>query len=714
MARKALLIGTKTYQDGFKPLNSAPQDVEALAGLLRNPEVGGFEAENVQVLLDCTSSDLATQIETWYIQHDKEDFALLFIAGHGVKDGDRKLHFAATNTQKVGDRLITTTAVAASSLSNWLRGSKAQRQIVILNCCFSGAFGDLVPMDDGAIDLEEELGVEGRVVMTSTSSMAYAFEQKNGELSVYGHYLAEGLRTGAAAAQGSDEITIDALHQYVSRKVQEETPAMVPRLFAKGEGYRLRIAKVALGDPKVQYRKAFDELVQQFGEHIKGLGRAKLTILQAKLGLSDAITIEIEAEVLDPIRQLAAKLLQYREIFTEGVKEEYPFDETQLQILSDIKKLLGLLDEDVAVVEAEVLATIPPKPEPEPIEVEFDRLQDLLQAQKWKEANDETLRLLLTLANRQSEGWLTAWNMRSFSQDNLNVIDGLWANVSQGRFGFGIQARRFATEVEPLNLAKPEAWQQFDNVVGWRKDNGNYYEFNLEATEGHLPHWRKLIMGWGVSDRGIAFLKRGLECIWQPPIYQGVNTPLSVESVENKIFRVVQELQPGISLIPLASEIGIDYQKLQNLLAAGEWANADHETYRLMLRNFGKEHGQLLEKRDIENFPNTDLLTIDKLWMKFSNNHFGFSAQRKIWVEHGGPMEENNELTNVFSKFGWMSGSIHLMTKYSDLQKQPSTSPIGELPFGVSQPNFQYFELCDSKAVEWAGLWVSLFLHKAL
>jgi hypothetical protein len=670
MARKALLIGTKTYRDGFKPLKSAPHDIEALAGLLRNSDVGGFEPENVQVLIDRESADLATQIETWYLQHGKDDFALLFIAGHGVKDADRKLHFAATNTQKVGEGLITTTAVAASNLSSWMQKSKAKRQVVILNCCFSGAFGDLVPMDGGAVDVGEVLGAEGRVVMTSTTSMDYAFERQTGELSVYGHYFVEGLRTGAAAIHGNDEITVGELHEYVSRKVQEEAPAMVPKLFTKGDGHQLRIAKVALGDPAIQYRKAFEELVQQFGEGIKAFGRAKLKLLKAKLGLSDAVVIEIEAEVLEPIRQRTAKLLQYREIFTEGAEEAYPFDEMQLQILSDIKKLLGLLDEDVAVIEAEILATIEPMVADTTIVVEFDRLQDLLQAQKWKEANDETLRLLLTLANRQAEGWLTAWNMRSFSQDDLNTIDGLWANASQGRFGLGIQARRFDAEVEPLNLAKPEAWQQFDSIVDWRKDNGNYYEFNLKATEGHLPHWRKLIMGWGVSDRGIAFLKRGLDC----PKFEEDGDVRSTDSP-------IQETANAIDAVPLESAEGIDYRKLRDLLKAGRWEDADRETLEVMLQAANLKSNGWMDAKGLKRFPCKDLRTINELWVSASNGHFGFSVQRKIWQECGSPMSTSAEDWDRFcARLGWKDSAATAYVHHSDLKKNPLVSPEGELP----------------------------------
>jgi hypothetical protein len=268
MARKALLIGTGTYSDNFKALKSPLEDVRVLGELLRNPEIGGFE---VEILRDLPSAELRPRIETWYLSHHKDDFSLLFLAGHGVKDGERKLHFETIDTKKIGEKLVKTTAISANNLSEWMGTSKAKRQAVILNCCFSGAFGDLVPMDDGAIAVEEILGTEGRVVMTATSSMAYAFESMGRELSIYGHYLVEAWKTGAAATHGSDQITLDELHQYVSKKVQSEAPAMVPQWFAKGAGQGLRIARVAIGDPKRKYQIVFEELVQRDGEEIKGV-----------------------------------------------------------------------------------------------------------------------------------------------------------------------------------------------------------------------------------------------------------------------------------------------------------------------------------------------------------------------------------------------------------------------------------------------------------
>jgi uncharacterized caspase-like protein len=524
MARKALLIGTETYQDGFKSLKSAPHDVEALADLLRHPEVGGFEPENVQVLLDLESADLATQIETWYLQHSKDDFALLFIAGHGVKDADRKLHFAATNTQKVGESLITTTAIPASNLSSWMQKSKSKRQIVILNCCFSGAFGDLVPMDEGAIDVEEVLGAEGRVVMTSTTSMDYAFERQNGALSVYGHYFVEGLRTGAAAIHGNDEITVDELHQYVSRKVQEEAPAMVPKLFAKGEGHRLRIARVAIGDPAVKYRKEVERIVQEDGDEIDEVfSRPILEELCAKLQLSLLTAAEVENAVLEPIRQRNAKRQKYREFFERAVQHQYPFGEREQKRIAEYRKILGLGDEEytalerlvdipkptVQVVTEQPIAVQPQattphnqtaKPQTDidtiPLEsekkVDYRQLRDLLKAEQWEAADKETLAVMLQASNRKSEGWLDADALNKFPCKDLRTIDALWVEASHGHFGFSVQKKIWEECGCPMSSGKD--WDRFCVRVGWKNSAAtayvNYSDLKKNPSispEGELP-----------------------------------------------------------------------------------------------------------------------------------------------------------------------------------------------------------------------------------
>ncbi len=84
----------------------------------------------------------------------------------------------------------------------------------------------------------------------------------------------------------------------------------------------------------------------------------------------------------------------------------------------------------------------------------------------------------------------------------------------------------------------------------------------------------------------------------------------------------------------LTSDVGVDYCKLRDLLAAGKWSKADRETTAVMLKAARTEE-DWLDRDDIRNFPCADLRTINQLWIKYSKGLFGFSVQKRIWQELG-------------------------------------------------------------------------------
>jgi serine/threonine protein kinase len=102
--------------------------------------------------------------------------------------------------------------------------------------------------------------------------------------------------------------------------------------------------------------------------------------------------------------------------------------------------------------------------------------------------------------------------------------------------------------------------------------------------------------------------------------------------------------------VPLATERGIDYTKLRDLLAAGKWQEADEETRQKMLEVMGQQDRGYLDDENIEKFPREDLRTINQLWTYYSNDRFGFSVQKRIWIEEGGKPGVYDY--QVYEKFG--------------------------------------------------------------
>jgi hypothetical protein len=87
----------------------------------------------------------------------------------------------------------------------------------------------------------------------------------------------------------------------------------------------------------------------------------------------------------------------------------------------------------------------------------------------------------------------------------------------------------------------------------------------------------------------------------------------------------------------LTSDQGINYQYLRYYLASGKWQEADQETTKIILKLAQSDQISLTT---LVNIPNKDLITIDYLWTKYSQGHFGFSIQGQIWQDLGGNNQE--------------------------------------------------------------------------
>ena len=153
---------------------------------------------------------------------------------------------------------------------------------------------------------------------------------------------------------------------------------------------------------------------------------------------------------------------------------------------------------------------------------------------------------------------------------------------------------------------------------------------------------------------------------------------------------VSQEIVKQPTDIPVSFSLNSNYQinyiRLENLLAAGEWREADLETTAIMLKISGRESKGWLRAQDIINFPCHDLLKIDNLWVRYSNGKFGFSIQKEIWKSCGATQDNSYQINDVENyyycgeKLGWKIED-KLLT-YGELSFYLK-APKGHLPGGV-------------------------------
>lgn len=356
MTKVALLVGVSEYQLGLTPLPKARQDIDAMQRALQDHQTDGFD--QIKVLLDPDPQTMRVEIETLFAGRSRDDLVLLFFSGHGIKDDQGKLYFATRDTRKTpAGTLIRATALEAGFVHELMSNSRCRHQVVILDCCFSGAFAaGMEAKDSGVVDIAGQLGGEGRVVLTSSTATQYSFEEQSADLSIYTRYIVEGLETGAADLNHDGWIEVEELHDYAKGKVQETAPAMKPEIYAVKEGYKIRLARARVGDPTLRYRQEADRYARR-GE-ISAIGRIILDTLRGQLGISAEAAAQIEVEVLSPYRERLENLQRYREALLAAVQVEYPFSEQTQADLQHLQELLGLRDEDVAPIAAEIAAQV--------------------------------------------------------------------------------------------------------------------------------------------------------------------------------------------------------------------------------------------------------------------------------------------------------------------------------------------------------------------
>ncbi len=139
--------------------------------------------------------------------------------------------------------------------------------------------------------------------------------------------------------------------------------------------------------------------------------------------------------------------------------------------------------------------------------LDYKRLQELLLAEKWHEADITTYNYILKKSERKREGWLDDGDIKKFPRHDLRIINNLWVKYSEGKFGFSVQKRiwreckkdykRFCDRVQWLLSLEKNEWRKYED-----------YNFSLEAPDGHLPSTVKIL---GLGGGNVGWLEHRLK-----------------------------------------------------------------------------------------------------------------------------------------------------------------------------------------------------------
>ena len=193
------------------------------------------------------------------------------------------------------------------------------------------------------------------------------------------------------------------------------------------------------------------------------------------------------------------------------------------------------------------------------------------------------------------------------------------------------------------------------------------------ASAENQSWWRQTILLYAAQTNPAQIIREA--------IYQGA-TNLAYACYQETRYRLDPEFEAEVEKLKPAVQAS-RYAKLEAHLKAQEWKDADFETYRLMITTVGKEEGQVFDSEELLSFPCEELSVIDGLWVKHSRGKFGFSVQKKIYVECGATLDGKYPGAKIWKEFGdrvgWRKENKWL--SHSDINPSLSrSSPQGNFP----------------------------------
>ncbi|MFH7024538.1 MAG: GUN4 domain-containing protein [Heteroscytonema crispum UTEX LB 1556] len=664
-----LLVGVNQYQDEALPSLGYPAlDCQGLAEALLAATEGFPQREILihhdfafyQSNLDTVRSSLRQIVKA----SKSIDTILFYFSGHGMLESNtQQVVLCLKDTQK--DNLINT-GLKLQELLQLLENCQAQQQLVCLDACHSGGMTLLgakgttqtEPILNPTTQLVEVLRQraakrKGFYALLSCDQGQQSWEFPQLGHGVFTYYLIRGLRGEASDSQGV--IEADGLYRYVYHQTLAYIDKFNQQLRLinqqkRGRGETQIYSEYPLQTPK--------RIVEGVGELILGLKPKGLESRHLR-----------QALVIDGLAQNENSLALSKILEGAGGFDVEYWSYFDNSATSDIRKIIQkcLLSECFA---QKPTRSIVPKETATVLLYMRSRIQQTEQQESV---------LLLGEDVTITRSWLKKQLRRSKSQQII-VLD-----------------CPVKSDTQSLSLRD---WVE---------------ELQLGIDEGQC-----LIAAASPLEELDKFATVAIETLSKTTQASGLTaagwiTQLQVELADSKIKLyillsgsqgVIEVLQGSVEASTvknstpdnLTSSVGIDYRKLRDLLKAKKWRDADEETTNLMLKLAHQEQQNHLESERIQNIPETDLKTIDTLWVKYSNGRFGFSVQKGIWqslrsskaadyvlaLAIGNDNVANSETCIDFvNRVGWRLKDSWI--EYSDLNFSDDAPP-GHLPF------FGFFE----------------------
>ncbi len=214
--KHCLVIGISKYRGDFEDLTAARRDAERIK---LEFEKQGVPSDYMHFLFDNDAQEAAIieKLVTISNQANKGDTIIVYFAGHGKAPTKDDRYLVPYDGRKDSP---TSSMIDIDHIEKVLDESQAERQLLLLDCCFAEPDTRASVADDAFRPLEGR----GRVVITSTKGSERALDRgKNGTYSPFASAVIDVFSGKVSADEDNDTVvTADELHRAIKGRVYDE------------------------------------------------------------------------------------------------------------------------------------------------------------------------------------------------------------------------------------------------------------------------------------------------------------------------------------------------------------------------------------------------------------------------------------------------------------------------------------------------------------
>ncbi len=240
-------VGLETYFNPAYNLRHCLRDVTESAAAIQSRGAGIFDEEHFELLPDDQATRAA--IEAKFAELAKkvkpEDTFIFVYAGHGAMNEESQFHLVPYDvTRIVNEDQLAQKAVPAEVLELLLAEVPAQKQVMLLDACHSGAITAQFRGAAEEVAIAQLSRATGVAILASSSADEFSRGDDDLEHGYFTYTVLEGLREGRADGNGDRKITVKELDAYVDDRLPQLTvergkPPQFPQGYYRGADFPL-------------------------------------------------------------------------------------------------------------------------------------------------------------------------------------------------------------------------------------------------------------------------------------------------------------------------------------------------------------------------------------------------------------------------------------------------------------------------------------------